>query len=62
MTIDDFEQNYQMQHIQNPFRIKFQQGRLIDEIAVEHQPDKDDDRVTIRFGKADSAIAPFTCD
>ena len=62
MTIDDSVQNDQMQHIQNPFRINLQQGQLINEITVELHPDKDDDRVTIRFGYADSAIDPFTCD
>jgi hypothetical protein len=62
LSIDDFEQNYRMKNIENPFRIKLQQGRLIDQITVEHHPEKDDDRVTIRFGKMDAAIAPFTCD
>lgn len=62
LSIDDFEQNYRMKNIENPFRIKLQQGRLIDHIIVEHHPEKDDDRVTIHFGKPDAAIAPFTCE
>jgi hypothetical protein len=60
LSVDDFEQNYRMKNIENPFRIKLQQGRLIDQITVDHHPEKDDDRVTIHFGKPDAAIAPFT--
>lgn len=62
LSIDDFRQNYRMENIENPFRIKLQQGRLIDQITVEHHPEKDDDRLTIHFGKPDSAIASFTCE
>jgi hypothetical protein len=62
LTIDDFERNYRMKNIENPFKIKLKQGRLIDKITIEQHPGKDDDRVTIRFGKIDAAIAPFTCD
>ena len=62
LTMEDFERNYGMKRTDNPFRIKLQQGRLIEQISVEHHPEKDDDRVTIHFGKPDAAIASFTCD
>lgn len=62
LSIDDFRQNYRMENIENPFRIKLQQGRLIDQITVEHHPEKDDDRLTIHFGKPDAAVASFTCE
>lgn len=62
LTMEDFERNYGMKSTENPFRIKLQQGRLIEQISVEHHSEKDDDRVTILFDKPDSAIAPFTCD
>jgi hypothetical protein len=62
LSVKDFEQNYRMEGAQNPFRRMLEQGRLIEGITVEPHPEADDDRVTIRFGNPDSAIAPFTCD
>jgi hypothetical protein len=62
LSTRDFEQNYRMEGAQNPFRRMLEQGRLIEGITVEPHPEADDDRVTIRFGKPDSAIAPFRCD
>jgi hypothetical protein len=62
LSVKDFEQNYGREHSQNPFKIKLEQGRLIEGITIEPHPDSDDDRVTIHFGKRDAAVAPFTCD
>jgi len=62
LSIRDFEQNYRMEAAQNPFRRMLGQGRLIEGITVEPHPEADDDRVTIRFGKPDSAVAPFRID
>ena len=62
LTVDEFEQNYQMNPAQNPFRIMLQRGRLIEQIVVEPHPDKDDDRVRIHFGSPDVAVAPFKCE
>jgi hypothetical protein len=62
LSVRDFEQNHRMDAAQNPFRIMLRQGRLVEEITVEPHPEADDDRVTIRFGNSDPAIAPFRCD
>ena len=62
LSIRDFEQNYQMEGVQNPFRRMLEKGRLIEGMTIEPHPEVDDDRVTIHFGKPDSAIAPFKCD
>ncbi|MGB0073277.1 MAG: hypothetical protein WBP71_10055 [Terracidiphilus sp.] len=62
LSVRDFEQNYRIEGALNPFRRMLEQGRLIEGITVEPHPEADDDRVTIRFGKPDSAIAPFRCD
>jgi hypothetical protein len=62
LSVRDFEQNYRMDAAQNPFRNMLKRGRLIEGITVEPHPEADDDRVTIRFGNPDPAIAPFRCD
>lgn len=62
LSIGEFMQVYRKDEAQNPFKRMLEQGRLIEEITVEPHPETDDDRVTIRFGKPDSAIAPFRCD
>lgn len=62
LSIDEFQQNYRMKNIENPFRIKLQQGCLIDQISIEQHPEKDDDRITLHFGAPDAAIEPFTCE
>jgi hypothetical protein len=62
LSVRDFEQNYRMEGAQNPFRRMLEQGRLIEGITVEPHTEADDDRVTIRFGNPDCAVAPFRCD
>lgn len=62
LSVKDFEQNYRMEGAQNPFRRMLEQRRLIEGVTVEPHPEAYDDRVTIRFGKPDPAIAPFICD
>jgi hypothetical protein len=60
MTIEEFESEYRMSKTENPFSRMLSQGRLITEVVVKHHSESDDDRVTIRFGKPDAAISPFT--
>ena len=60
LTVEDFEQEYRMKPEENPFRLMLAQGRLLKSINVEAHPDKDDDRVVIRFGVPDAAVSPFT--
>ena len=43
----------------NPFENLYDAGCLIREASVEISDDKDDDRITLRFGNPDPAIAPF---
>ena len=62
LTMEQFEQNYRMKSTENPFRIKLQQGFLINDLSFAQVPQKDDDRVTIHFGKKDPAVCPFSCD
>jgi hypothetical protein len=58
-TLEEFEEDYSLEKNGNPFRRMLDQGRLISEVTVEHQPDKDDDLITIRFGMPDPAVSPF---
>lgn len=62
LSVAEFMQNYRMEESKNPFARMLEQGRVIEEVTVEPHPEADDDRVTIRFGRPDAAIAPFKCD
>lgn len=59
LTIEEFNKDYQMSKVENPFRRMLSQGRLITEVVVESHPESDDDRVTIKFGMPDPAISRF---
>jgi hypothetical protein len=62
LSVEDFEKNYQMKPGGNPFQRMLRQGRLLSEVTIERHPDMDDDRVILRFGRIDPAIAPFSLD
>ena len=58
-TVAEFEQNYGIKAGTNRFKQMLEAGRLITKVTIEHIPEKDDDEITIEFGKPDSAVAPF---
>jgi hypothetical protein len=58
-TVVEFEKDYRLDPGTNPFRKMLAEGRLITKVTVEHVDEKDDDAVTIEFGKPDAAIARF---
>lgn len=60
MTIQDFEREYGMKPEENPFRRMLAQGRLLKNLSVQANSDKDDDRVVLSFGEPDAAVSPFT--
>jgi hypothetical protein len=43
----------------NPFKRALAEGWLITDISIERADDKNDDRVTIKFGGPDAAVSPF---
>jgi hypothetical protein len=43
----------------NPFKTALAKGQLIKEIEIEPVQGKDDDKISITFGEADPAVAPF---
>ena len=51
---EDFRQT-----LSNPFETNLNAGCLIREASVERLDDRDDDRITFKFGRPDPAVAPF---
>ena len=55
ITYDDFPETYKVF-----FADRAAEGRLFEHFEIEKAPDeKDDDWLTMRFGKPDPAVAPF---
>lgn len=62
MTISDFLTTHGWNDVPgptNPFARALQSGRMITQITVVSAGDKDDDWLTINFGKPDPAVTPF---
>jgi hypothetical protein len=55
ITYEEFPETYK-----DYFKKRANEGKLLDEIEIEKAPDeKDDDWLTIKFGKPDAAVSPF---
>jgi hypothetical protein len=60
VTQERFFELHDWRAMANPFSAQQSQGRLITEIRVEHnEKERDDNRLTIRFGNPEPAISPF---